>query len=153
MQHYPSFSQNAQSASGSTRSSQTFYSVVSDGPTTGHNFAPPPSEDGELPVPGSAARLKPSGVGECMPQVYMGPSNGFHPSRQASMVLSQKSSVLSVPGAQRLGEGDRPLSGTVASGSSLSLYTDARSQLGAGEEGRRNGSMDGGSGGARGRKP
>lgn len=153
MQHYPSFSQNALSASGSTRSSQTFYSVVSDGPTTGHNFAPPPSEDGELPVPGSAARLKPSGVGERMPQVYMGPSNGFHPSRQASMVLSQKSSVLSVPGAQRWGEGDRPLSGTVASGSSLSLYTDARSQLGAGEEGRRNGSMEGGSGGARGRKP
>jgi len=63
------------------------------------------------------------------------------------MVYSHKSSMLSVPGGQR------PLSGTVASGSSsLSLYSDARSQLGAGEEGRWNGSMDGGSGSVRGKQ-
>jgi len=153
MQHYPSFSKNAQSSSASTRSSQTFYTVVSDGHTPGLNStSSPPSEHGELQPPASAARLKPSGVGECIPQVYMGPSNGLHPSRQASMVFSHKSSTLSVPGGQRRGERERPLSGTVASGSSLSLYSDARSQLGVGEEGRWNGSMNGGSGGVRGRQ-
>lgn len=68
------------------------------------------------------------------------------------MVYSHKSSMLSVPGGQRQGERERPSSGTVASGSSLSLYSDARSQVGAGEEERWNGSMDGGSGGVRGRQ-
>lgn len=152
MQHYPSFSKNAQSSSASTRSSQTFYTVVSDGHTPGPNVSSPPSEHGELQPPASAARLKPSGVGERIPQVYMGGSNGLHPSRQASMVYSHKSSMLSVPGGQRRGERERPSSGTGASGSSLSLYSDARSQLGAGEEERWNGSMDGGSGGVRGRQ-
>jgi hypothetical protein len=159
MQHYPSFSKNAQSATASTRSSQTFYSVVSDGPARGSNYGPSPpppplpSEHGELPVPGSAARLKPSGVGERIPQVYMSPPNGLQPSsRKASMVYSHKSSMLSVPGGQRRDERDRPLSGTVASGSSLSLYSDARSQLGAGEDGRWNGGVNSDSGGARGRQ-
>jgi hypothetical protein len=87
-----------------------------------------------------------------MPQVHKSPSNGLHPSRQASMVYSHKSSMLSIPGGQRRGERDRPLSGTVTSGSSLSLYTDARSQLGAGEDGRRNGSIDDDSGGAQSRQ-
>jgi hypothetical protein len=163
MQHYPSFTKNVQSASASTRSSQTFYSVVSDGPTAGPNnstfvpTSPPPplpSEQGEIRVPVSAAsaRLKPSDVGERMPQVHKSPSTGLHPSRQASMVYSQRSSVLSAAGGQRRGERDRPRSGTVTSGSSLSLYTDARSQLGAGEEGRQNGSVDDDSGGARSRR-
>jgi hypothetical protein len=136
--------------------------VVSDGPTgTGgpnnNNDTipppPPPSEHGELRVPGLAApaRLKPSEVGQRMPQVHKSPSTGLHPSRQASMVYSHKSSMLSVSGGQRRGERDRPWSGTVTSGSSLSLYTDARSQLGAGEEGRWNGNADDDSGGARGR--
>lgn len=151
MQHYPSFSKNAQSSSASTRSSQTFYTVVSDGQTPGPNSSSPPSEHGEQPS-ALAARLKPSGVGECIPQVYLGPSNGLHPSRQASMVFSQKSSMLSVPGGQRRDERERPLSGTVTSGSSLSIYSDARSQLGAGEEGRWNGSVDGSSGSVRGKK-
>lgn len=163
MQHYPSFTKNVQSASASTRSSQTFYSVVSDGPTAGPNnstfvpSSPPPplpSEQGELRVPASAAaaRLKPSDVGERMPQVHKSSSTGLHPSRQASMVYSHKSSMLSVPGGQRRGERDRPRSGTVTSGSSLSLYTDARSQLGAAEDGTQNGSVDDDSGGARSRR-
>src|SRR6267142_502084 len=100
MQHYPSFTKNVQSPSASTRSSQTFYSVVSDGPTAGPNnstfvpSSPPPSEQGEIRVPASvaAARLKPSDVGERMPQVHKSPSTGLHPSRQASMVYSHKSS-------------------------------------------------------------
>ena len=79
----------------------------------------------------------------------MGPSNGLYPSRQASMVYSHKSSMLSVPEGQRRGERERPLNGTVASGSSQSLYSDARSQLGTGEEGRWNGSMNGSSGDVR----
>jgi hypothetical protein len=87
-----------------------------------------------------------------MPQVHKSPSTGLHPSRQASMVYSHESSVLSVAGGQRRGERDRPRSGTVTSGSSLSLYTDARSQLGAGEEGRQNGSVDDDGGGARSRR-
>lgn len=152
MQHYPSFSNNAQSSSASTRSSQTFYTVVSDGHTPGPNSSSPPSDHGELQPPASAARLKPSGVGERIPQVYSGTTNVLHPSRQASMVYSHKSSMLSVPGGQRRDERERPLSGTAASGSSLSLYSDARSQLGAGEEGRWNGGMDGGSGGVRGKQ-
>jgi hypothetical protein len=105
------------------------------------------------PRPGSEARLKPSGVGEQIPRVHVNPSDGFHASRQASMVYSNKSSVLSVPGVLRPGENTRPLSGTIGSGSSLSLYSDARSQLGAiGEDGRLNGSVGGSSGGARGRR-
>jgi hypothetical protein len=158
MQHYPSFTRNTKSVSASSRSSQTFYSVASHGPTTGRNLSPQETtEQGELlsPPPGSAreARLKPSGVGERIPRVHLNPSDGFHASRQASMVYSNKSSVLSAPGVLRLDENTRPLSGTVGSGSSLSLYSDARSQLGAiGEDGRSNGSVGGSSGGARGRR-
>ncbi|KAH9969943.1 hypothetical protein BJV74DRAFT_889753 [Russula compacta] len=159
MQHYPSFNKTAQSAtsaSASSRSSQTFYTVASDGPTTGHDMGSP-SEHGEVSPPrppGSAARLKPSGVGERIPQVHlMNPPDGFQTSRQASMVYSHKSSMLSVAGPPRKGEDGRPLSGTVASGgSSLSLYSDARSQLGSGEDGRGNGSAGGSGGGARGRR-
>ncbi|KAI0288705.1 hypothetical protein BC826DRAFT_1107551 [Russula brevipes] len=161
MQHYPSFSQNVQSASASTKSSQTFYTVASDGPgpTAGRNLSPPasppppPSEQSEIPLPGSAAWLKRSGVGERIPQVHLNPSDAFHASRQASMVYSQKSSMLSIPGGLRPGENGRPQSSTVASGSSMSLYTDARSQVGVGEDGRWDGSVGGSSsGGARGRK-
>lgn len=160
MQHYPSFNKTAQSAtsaSASTRSSQTFYTVASDRPTTGHDMGSQPSEHGEISPPrppGSAARLKPSGVGERIPQVHlMNPLDGFQTSRQASMVYSHKSSMLSVPGGARKGEEGRPLSGTVASGgSSLSLYSDARSQLGSGEDGRGAGSASGGGGGARERR-
>jgi hypothetical protein len=70
------------------------------------------------------------------------------------MVYSNKSSVLSAPGVLRPSENTRPQSSTVGSGSSLSLYSDARSQLGAiGEDGRLNGgSVGGSSGGARGRR-
>ncbi|KAI9507762.1 hypothetical protein F5148DRAFT_77583 [Russula earlei] len=147
MQHYPSFSQNMQSASASSRSTQTFYSVASDGPTANDNLGSPPSEHGELHPPGSAAWLNPGGVGKRIQQVHRNnSSDGFHASRQASMVYSHKSSMLSVPGGSRSGEHDRrPLSGTVASGSSLSFYTDARSQLGAGEDGRWNSSVGGSS--------
>ena len=153
MQHYPSFTKNAKSVSGSSRSSQTFYSVASDGHEASRNLGPQPSEQGELPSPplGMAARLKPSGVGERTPQVHLTPSfEGFHASRHASMVYSNKSSVLIAPGGLRSDENTRPLSSTVGSGSSLSLYSDARSQL-PGEDGRWNGSVGGSSGGARGR--
>lgn len=153
MQHYPSFTKNAKSVSGSSRSSQTFYSVASDGHEASRNLGPQPSEQGELPSPplGMAARLKPSGVGERTPQVHLTPSfEGFHASRHASMVYSNKSSVLVAPGGLRPDENTRPLSSTVGSGSSLSLYSDARSQL-PGEDGRWNGSVGGSSGGARGR--
>jgi len=156
MQHYPSFTRNAKSVSASSRSSQTFYSVASHEPTTGRNLSPQETtEQGERALPpGSEARLKPSGVGERIPRVHLNPSDGFHASRQASMVYSNKSSVLSVPGVLRPGENTRPQSGTVGSGSSLSLYSDARSQLGAiGEDGGLNGgSVSGSSGGARGRR-
>jgi hypothetical protein len=156
MQHYPSFTRNAKSVSASSRSSQTFYSVASHEPTTGRNLGPQETTEQEgflSPRPGSEARLKPSGVGEQIPRVHVNPSDGFHASRQASMVYSNKSSVLSVPGVLRPGENTRPLSGTIGSGSSLSLYSDARSQLGAiGEDGRLNGSVGGSSGGARGRR-
>lgn len=85
--------------------------------------------------------------------MHLNPSDGFHASRQASMVYSNKSSVLSAPGVLRPDQNTRPLSGTVGSGSSLSLYSDARSQVGAiAEDGRLNGSVGGGSGGARGRR-
>jgi hypothetical protein len=155
MQHYPSFTKNAQSVSASSRSSQTFYSVASDAPAAGRNLGPQPSEQGELSSPalGMAARLKPSGVGEHTPQLHLTPSfDGFHGSRHASMVYSNKSSVLSAPGGLWPDENTRPRSGTVGSGSSLSLYSDARSQLGAaGEDGKWNGSVGGSSGGARGR--
>jgi hypothetical protein len=156
MQHYPSFTQNAKSMSASSKSSQTFYSVASDGPTMGRNLDPQELEQGELlsppPPSGSAARLKPSGVGERIPRVHLNPSDGFHASRQASMVYSNKSSVLSAPGVLRPDNNTRPLSDTVGSGSSLSVYSDARSQLGvAGEDGRLNGSVGGSSGGARGK--
>jgi hypothetical protein len=98
-----------------------------------------------MPPPASEARLKPSGVGERIPRVYMNPSDGFHASRQAS--------VVSAPGVLRPDESTRPLSGTVGSGSSVSHYSDARSQFGAvGEDGRLNGSVGGSSGGARGRR-
>ena len=153
MQHYPSISQNLKSASASasTRSSQTFYTVASDGPTASHDVGPPPSEHGELvQPPGSAAWLKPSGVGKRIPQVHeQTSSEGFHASRQASMVYSQKSSTVS---GLRSGERGRPQSGTVASGSSLSLYSDARSQPGSAEDGRWNGSTGGSSTGAPGRQ-
>jgi hypothetical protein len=156
MQHYPSFTRNTKSVSASSRSSQTFYSVASEVPTAGRNLVSrETTEQGELsfPLPGSEARLKPSGVGERIPRVHLNPSDGFHASRQASMVYSNKSSVLSAPGVLRPDENTRPLSGTVGSGSSLSLYSDARSQLGAiGEDGRLNGSVGGSSGGARGRR-
>jgi hypothetical protein len=156
MQHYPSFTKNAKSVSASSRSSQTFYSVASDEHSASRNGAshPQSSEHGELssPPPSVAARLKPSGVGERIPRVHLNPSDGFHASRHASMVYSNKSSVLSAAGALRPDEDTRPLSGTVGSGSSLSFYSDARSQLGAGEEGRWNGSVGGSSGGARERR-
>lgn len=155
MKHYPSFTKNAKSVSASSRSSQTFYSVASDGPTAGRNLSPLSSEHGELPSPppSLAARLKPSGVGERVPRVHLNPSDNFHASRHASMVYSNKSSVLSAPGGLRPDENTRPLSGTVGSGSSLSFYSDARSQPGtAGEDGRWNGSAGGSSGGARGRR-
>ena len=157
MQHYPSFTRNAKSVSSSSRSSQTFYSVASDGHTTGRNFGPQETTEqaptlSSLPPLGSAARLKLSGVGERIPQVHLNPSDDFHASRQASMVYSNKSSVLSAPGVLRPDENTRPLSSTVGSGSSLSVYSDARSQLGAiGEDGRLNGSV-GGSSGGRGRR-
>lgn len=150
MQHYPSFTRNAKSVSASSRSSQTFYSVASHEPMMGRNLGPQETTD---PPPGPEARLKPSGVGEHIPRVYLNPSDGFHTSRQASMVYSNKSSVLSAPGILRPDENTRPPSGTVGSGSSLSVYSDARSQLGAiGEDGRLNGSVGGSSGGARGRR-
>ncbi|KAF8491471.1 hypothetical protein F5888DRAFT_1637580 [Russula emetica] len=155
MQHYPSFTRNAKSVSASSRSSQTFYSVASDGHPTRNLGPQETAEQRELlsPPPGSEARLKPSGVGERIPRVHLNPSDGFHASRQASMVCSNKSSVLSAPGVLRPDENTRPLSGTVGSGSSLSVYSDARSHLGAiGEDGRLNGSVGGSSGGARGRR-
>jgi len=152
MQHYPSFtqSQNALSAgSASTRSSQTFYSV---GPSVGHGVPPSPtppppplpSEHGELPRP-PVPRLKPGGGGERVPQVYLNApdSHHHHASRQASidMVYAAQSAV---PGSLRPGEKSRPVSSTVGSGSSLSMYVDARSQIGgAGEDGRWNGSGNG----------
>ncbi|KAH9957694.1 hypothetical protein BC827DRAFT_645477 [Russula dissimulans] len=70
MQHYPSISQNLKSASASasTRSSQTFYTVASDGPTASHDAGPPPSEHGELLQSAAPAWLKPSGVGKRTPQ-------------------------------------------------------------------------------------
>ncbi|KAI9452379.1 hypothetical protein BJY52DRAFT_1293720 [Lactarius psammicola] len=156
MQHYPSFSQsqNAYSGTASTRSSQTFYSVGSGRPTAGHG-APPsptpplpplplPSEHGELPLP-PAPRLKPGGGGERVPRVHLTPSDSHHPaSRQASMVGAQDPNMLALPGSLRPGEDSRPVSSTVGSGSSLSLYADARSQIGgAGEDGRWNGSGSG----------
>ncbi len=161
MQHYPSFSQsqNANSGSASTRSSQTFYSVGSGRPTVGHG-APPsptpppppfhlPSEHGELPLP-PVPRLKPGGGGERVPQVYLNPSDSNHPaSRQASVVDVQNPAILAVPGSLRPGENSRPVSSTVGSGSSLSLYADARSQIGgAGEDGKWNGSGKGSVGGS-----
>ncbi|KAI0245145.1 hypothetical protein BJV78DRAFT_1159030 [Lactifluus subvellereus] len=137
IQHYPSFSRNTQSASASSRSSQTFYTVDSDGPTAHHNV--PASEHGEFLSPGLAARFKPGGVGERIPQLHLRPlDGGIYASRQASMVDSPNPSILSVPRGLR--SSGRPVSSTVASGSSLSLYTDARSQLGGGED-RKNGSL------------
>ncbi|KAI0301705.1 hypothetical protein B0F90DRAFT_1816908 [Multifurca ochricompacta] len=172
MQHYPSFNQNARSASASTRSSQTFFSVTSDAPTTGHHHhhlpTPPqppttiPSEYGELLSPsglsGPPVRFKPGGAGERTPQVHQSPSDDVHESRQASMVYghNNNSSMLSIPRILLPGEGGRPVSSTMGTGSSVSLYTDARSQLGGvGEDGRLNGSVGGGSSGggkARGRQ-
>ena len=156
MQHYPSFTKTARSVGASSRSSQTFYSVASDGhQSTSRNLGSPSSENGELlsrgPSSGVAARLKPSGVGERIPQVHLNSSEGVHPSRHASMVYSNPS-LLSAPGALRPDEGTRPLSSTVGSGSSLSVYSDAKSHLGAvGEDGRWNGSASGSSG-VRGRR-
>ena len=149
MQHYPSFTKTARSVGASTKSSQTFYSVASDG----HARGSPSSENGELLSPsGMAARLKPSGVGERVPQVHLNSSDGVHPSRHASMVYSNQS-LLSAPGALRPNEDTRPLSSTMGSGSSLSVYSDARSQPSAvGEDGRWNGSASGSSGGVRGRR-
>ena len=156
MQHYPSFSQsqNVHSASASTRSSQTFYSVVSAGNGAPPSSTPPPpvpSEHGELtrpPVP----RLKPSGTGERVPQVHLNAPDGHHAaSRQASMV----NPASAVPGKLRSGSKSRPVSSTVGSGSSLSLYVDARSQIGGtGDDGKWNGSGNGSVGGssARGRQ-
>lgn len=152
MQHYPSFSQSHNAYSASTRSSQTFYSAGSDRRTAGHG-APPsptppppplPSEHGELPRP-PVPRLKPGGGGERVPQVYLNPSDSPHPaSRQASMVYAQNPPISAVPGSLRPGEKSRPVSSAVGSGSSLSLYVDARSQIGGvGEDGRWNGSGNG----------
>ncbi|KAF8266806.1 hypothetical protein EI94DRAFT_1732230 [Lactarius quietus] len=165
MQHYPSFnkSQNAQSAaSGSTRSSQTFYSAGGDVGHGNGNGPPPsptppvpplPSEHGELPRP-PPPRLKPGGGGERVTQVHLTPPEGHHAaSRQASMVYSQNSAS-AVPGSLRPGANSRPVSSTVGSGSSsLSLYVDARSQIGgaSGDDGRSNGSVGGSTGSARGR--
>ena len=146
IQHYPSFSRNAQSASASSRSSQTFYSVDSSGPTAArHNL--PASEHGEFHPSGVAARFKPGGVGERIPQLHLGASEGgICASRQASMVNSPSPSI-----TKGLRSNGRPVSSTVASGSSLSLYTDARSQLGGGEDGK-TGSVGGSSSGGRGRQ-
>jgi hypothetical protein len=147
IQHYPSFNRNVQSTSPSTRSSQTFYTVNSDGPPAGPNA--PASEYGELLSPGLAARFKAGGVGERIPQLHMSPSDGeVYASHRASMVDSPNHSILSIPRGVR--SSGRPLSSTVTSGSSLSLYTDARSQLGGGEDGM-NGSV-GGSSRGRGRQ-
>ena len=153
MQHYPSFTKTARSVGASSRSSQTFYSVASDEhQSTSRNMGSSSSENGELlsrdPSSGVAARLKPSGVGERIPRVHLNPSEA---SRQASMVYSNQS-LLSAPGALRPDENTRPLSSTVGSGSSLSVYSDAKSHLGAvGEDGRWNGSASGSSG-VRGRR-
>jgi len=162
MQHYPSFSQsqNAYSTSGSTRSSQTtFYSVVSGGggaPSSSSSAPPPvpplPSEHGELPRP-PPPRLKSGGTGERVPQVHLSLPDGHHAaSRQASMDYAQNPAV---PGSLRPGGKSRPVSSAVGSGSSSSMYADARSEIGgAGEDGRWNGSGNGSVGGssARGRE-
>ncbi|KAH9066023.1 hypothetical protein EDB83DRAFT_2519467 [Lactarius deliciosus] len=133
MQHYPSFNNSQNPGTASTRSSQTFYSVGSGRPTDGHGAppspAPPlpplPSEHGELPRP-PVPRLKPGGGGERVPQVHLNVSENHHPaSRQASMEYAQNPAV---PGSLRPGEKSRPVSSTVGSGSSLSMYVDARSQ-------------------------
>ncbi|KAN0137941.1 hypothetical protein V8E53_004425 [Lactarius tabidus] len=150
MQHYPSFSQsqNALSASGSTRSSQTFYSVGSARHGAPPSPSPPPvpplpSEHGELPRP-PPPRLKPGGGGERVTQVHLNAPDGHHAaSRQASMVNG-------VPGSLRPGAAkSRPVSSTAGSGSSMSLYADARSQIGGvGEDGKWNGSANGSVGGS-----
>ncbi|KAH9009907.1 hypothetical protein EDB85DRAFT_2055090, partial [Lactarius pseudohatsudake] len=144
MQHYPSFSHSQNAGTASTRSSQTFYSVGSGRPTDGHGAppspAPPlpplPSEHGELPRP-PVPRLKPGGGGERVPQVHLNISESHHPaSRQASMEYAAI----------------RPVSSTVGSGSSLSMYVDARSQVGSAvEDGRWNGNGGVGGSSARGR--
>ncbi|KAH8984776.1 hypothetical protein EDB86DRAFT_3105932 [Lactarius hatsudake] len=136
MQHYPSFNNSQNAGTASTRSSQTFYSVGSGRPTDGHG-APPspvpplpplPSEHGELPRP-PVPRLKPGGGGERVPQVHLNISESHHPaSRQASMEYAQNPAMSAVPGSLRPGEKSRPVSSTVGSGSSLSMYVDARSQ-------------------------
>ncbi|KAH9053938.1 hypothetical protein EDB87DRAFT_148649 [Lactarius vividus] len=160
MQHYPSFSHSQNAGSASTRSSQTFYSVGSGRPTDGHGAppspAPPPpplpSEHGELPRP-PVPRLKPGGGGERVPQVHLNVLESHHPaSRQASMEYAQNPAMLAVPGSLRPGEKSRPVSSTVGSGSSLSMYVDARSQVGSAvEDGRKNGNGSVGGSSARGR--
>ncbi|KAH9014767.1 hypothetical protein EDB85DRAFT_2028835 [Lactarius pseudohatsudake] len=151
MQHYPSFSHSQNAGTASTRSSQTFYSVGSGRPTDGHGAppspAPPlpplPSEHGELPRP-PVPRLKPGGGGERVPQVHLNISESHHPaSRQASMEYAQNPAMSAK---------SRPVSSTVGSGSSLSMYVDARSQVGSAvEDGRWNGNGGVGGSSARGR--